>query len=278
MKMSTSDFSAAESALDIINFGLVRAAAIKRDRYPVAYYKFYTSETDTATPPVTTNTNYNVPIGSRIEMKIEQVRRGIGGKCEERTSVLEKTFISDNTYTDMYAWFVGENIANVIENQAITFSGNPADPVNNIVISGLYTGVGDALTTGAAVSNGTEAHLLTVFGGQSNSPTTSGDLLLNNYYRFYQNTNDNTYSILVSGTRACRNNNFDGASTSSINFTVYRRDSVIVFETEPQEALPDVWYENNKSFSIDSLGNHSGNITNQDISSGIAGVVNTEFF
>jgi len=27
---------------------------------------------------------------------------------------------------------------------------------------------------------------------------------------------------------------------------------VIVFETEPQEALPDVWYENEESFSIDS--------------------------
>ena len=83
---------------------------------------------------------------------------------------------------------------------------------------------------------------------------------------------------MVSGTRACRNNNPDGASTASINFTVYRRDAVIVFETEPKEVLPDVWYENNKSFSIDSLGNHSGNITNQNISSGVAGVVNTEFF
>ena len=239
MKMSTADFSATESSLDVINFGLVRAAAVKRDRYPVAYYKFYTTETDSATPPVTTNTTYNVPIGTRIVMKIEQVRRGIGSLCEERTSVLEKTFISDNTYIDMYAWFVGENIANVIENEAITFSGTPADPVGNIVISGLYTGAGDALTTGAAVSNGTEAHLLTVFGGKSNSPTTGGDLLLNNYYRFYQNIVDNTYSLLVSGTRACRNNNPVGASTASINFTVYRRDAVIIFETEPK-AFPFV--------------------------------------
>ena len=53
-------------------------------------------------------------------MKIEQIRTGTGSLCEERTSVLEKTFISDNTYIDMYAWFVGENIANVIENEATT--------------------------------------------------------------------------------------------------------------------------------------------------------------
>ena len=53
MKMSTTDFSAEESSLDVINFGLVRAAAVLRDAYPVAYYKFYTTETD-ATGIVTT--------------------------------------------------------------------------------------------------------------------------------------------------------------------------------------------------------------------------------
>ena len=59
---------------------------------------------------------------------------------------------------------------------------------------------------------------------------------------------------------------------------MFRRDSVVVFETEPTEALPDVWYENDESFSIDSNGNHSGNITNQNISTGVAGVVDTKFF
>ena len=48
-----------------------------------------------------------------------------------------------------------------------------------------------------------------------------------------------------------------------------------MFETEPQEALPDVWFENDQSYSIDSLCNHSGNVTNQDITAGVAGVVNT---
>ena len=133
---------------------------------PVAYYKFYTTETDTATPPVTTNTNYDVPIGTRIVIKLEQVILGTGNLCEERTSILEKTFISDDTYIDMYAWFVGENIANVIENEATTFTGDPADPVGNIVIPGLYTGAGDAVSTGAALGDGSESHLFTIFGGE----------------------------------------------------------------------------------------------------------------
>jgi len=275
MKMNTQDFSVQESDLDVINLGLVRAAAQVTDEYPVAYYNFYT---DTGTPPTVTNTNYDIPAGTRIVMKIEQVRIGTGSLCEERTSVLEESFVASDNFSDMYDWFVSDNIAYVIENNATTFSGDPADPVGNIVISGLYQDSGDPLSSGAATNRGTESHLLTVFGGQPNSPTTAGDLLLNNYYRFYENTDDNTYSILVSGTRACRTGKEEGASTSAVSFVVYRRDSVIVFETEPEEALPDVWYENNLSFGIDTVGNHDGNVTNQDIATSQSGIVNTGFF
>ena len=54
--------------------------------------------------------------------------------------------------------------------------------------------------------------------------------------------------MLISGTEACRNSNDDGYSTVRATFTVFRRDATIIFETEPEQALPDVWYENNKSF------------------------------
>ena len=49
-------------------------------------------------------------------MKISQLRIGQGNGCEERTNVIRKRIYSDATYTDMYDWFTGENIANVIEN------------------------------------------------------------------------------------------------------------------------------------------------------------------
>ena len=46
---------------------------------------------------------------------------------------------------------------------------------------------------------------------------------------------------------------------------VDRSDGTIVFETIPTEALPDVWYENDLSFSIDANGQHTGNVQNQQI-------------
>ena len=275
MKMKSQDFSTEESATDIISLGTFQQKADNPNENPVAANPFYTTDGGTST-------NYNVPSGSRIVMKIKQRRPGGGGKCEERESVIEEQFIAQDTYTDMYQWFINSNATFVIENNATTFTGNPDDPVGNIVIPGLVPGspTGTPESNGYAGKNLSNATMITIFGGDTNSPEDGGDLLLNNYYRFYENNTNNTYSLLVSGTEAC-NGAADGSryrSRVEITFTVFRRDSVVIFETEPAEALPDVWFENEESFSIDSNGNHSGNITNQDISTGVAGVVDTKFF
>eukprot|EP01049_Picozoa_sp_SAG25_P012945 SAG25_NODE_1876_length_2221_cov_1.290763_2_plen_171_part_01 len=42
-----------------------------------------------------------------------------------------------------------------------------------------------------------------------------------------------------------------------------RTNSNIIFETQPLDALPDVWYENNLTFSIDAFGQHLGSSQNQ---------------
>jgi hypothetical protein len=61
-------------------------------------------------------------------------------------------------------------------------------------------------------------------------------------------------------------------------FEVFRATDLIIFETEPQDALPDVFFENNLSFGIDIDGNHLGNIQNQNITGNTPGIVDTEFF
>ena len=88
---------------------------------------------------------------------------------------------------------------------------------------------------------------------------------MNWYYRFFTNTVTNQKVLLVTGTFAC-----PGASTTNrkgshvdISIEVVRADSGVVFETLPSDALPDVWFENDKSFAIDSLGQHTGSSQNQ---------------
>jgi hypothetical protein len=68
--------------------------------------------------------------------------------------------------------------------------------------------------------------------------------------------------------------------TSSIEaeFQIYRADSLFIFETEPSDALPDVFFENELSFPINSAGEHQGNIMNQNFGTGSPAVIDTGFF
>jgi hypothetical protein len=56
----------------------------------------------------------------------------------------------------------------------------------------------------------------------------------------------------------------DKQSNVQVNITVFRSDKTIIFETEPSDALPDVFFENEMSFAITN-GNHMGNVQNQNI-------------
>ena len=206
-------------------------------------------------------------------MSISQLRIGQGGGCEFRSNVINEEFIASQDYTNMYDWFTANNIGSVIQTSGVQEPNTGGDAVQNVYIN--------TPATGSSVlpfnnTDSTQSKNLSFWRqSQIDLDSTATSPLTTNYYRWYQQSNGDIY-LMVSGTRCC-GGDADGDSSVRVSFTVYRRDSVVVFETEPQEALPDVWYENNESFSIDSSGNHSGNVTNQNISTGVAGVVNTGF-
>tara|TARA_R110001632_G_scaffold9237_4_gene35667 strand:+ start:35 stop:1753 length:1719 start_codon:yes stop_codon:yes gene_type:complete len=60
------------------------------------------------------------------------------------------------------------------------------------------------------------------------------------------------------------------------SFDVYRADGAIIFESEPQDALPDVWFESSDTYTINSDGYHQGDVQNQD--SVLPAIVNTDFY
>ena len=115
----------------------------------------------------------------------------------------------------------------------------------------------------------TEAQIQNVFGSSANDPFNT------NYYTLYTNGSDNY--LIVNGTAACSDTP-NRQSTIDVNFQVIRANSTTVFETEPTEALPDVWFENNESFVINADGTHNGNVTNQNTSTQTNAVINTNFF
>lgn len=202
--------------------------------------------------------DYNIPAGSRISMRIKQSRKGRGNgtnSCERRIYTLNKDFIASNNYTNMKEWWDNDNIASIL-NTGIQDVGNAA---NNCPIGNTYY-----------------APLLTYVG---TPPVSTPDFDCVNYYQFVRNASNNLLSLYVSGTRACGGIG-DGDKLKScvqVQFTVVRADTTIVFETEPTDTLPDVFFENNLSFPIED-GNHLGNVQDQDIANGIPAIIDTGFF
>ena len=149
----------------------------------------------------------------------------------------------------MYDWFVGENVEQFL-NDGSRFAGAGACIPDNEFVPGITNTAG-------------------------NLPT---DLCIN-YYRFYRNTSTNQLQLMVTGTLPCTGIGYPNsrASVVEVNITVFRSDKTIIFETEPSDALPDVFFENEMSFAIVN-GNHQGNIQNQNVATGTPAIIDTKFF
>ena len=262
MKIKPNDFSAIFKEDSYISEGLISYdTSILQTTYPAIGYPMNIE--DPASPG--NFIDYDVPQGTIIEMKIN-FRRGKEGSnnknCEARIYTLEKVFISQGNYTDMYDWFIGDDIANSL-NDGTSFVGPANDPTLNCPIQNVFN-------TTLLTSVGTFVNP-NLPGGFA-SPTTCI-----NYYQFNRNPLNNELKLFISGTNACGTYN-ENKSLVEAEFQIYRASSLFIFETEPANSLPDVFFENNLSFDINTLGEHQGNVMNQNFSLGSPAVVNTGFF
>jgi hypothetical protein len=254
MKINTNSFSAVTDQLAVIAPGNLLTTAEYEGTSPILNYPMNVERVLGYDPlnPTWVYQDYTVPAGSRIKLLIKLTRLGKGdgtGACERRIYTLEKTYISSNNYDNMQDWWNGENIQTTI-NDGITECGGGCT-INNVYIPTTATTAVDVLTS-----------------------------LGTNYYKFYRNTTTNYLGLLVTGTYKCSSwlGRAGRESRASADITVYRAETTIVFETEPQDAQPNIWYENDLSFSINASGEHMGNVTNQDIALGIPAVIDTNFF
>jgi len=196
-----------------------------------------------------THTDYNVPSGSRIVISIRQERLGVGkgnAKCERRISELNVELVSSTTYDNMQEWWNGDNVEAVL-NDAVTEVGGNTGSISNV-----YEPATATTKTDISTAEGT------------------------NYYKFFRGAT-NELALLITGTVRCGGtlSRAKRRSTVTADIQVYRADSIVVFETQPTDALPNVWYENHLSFPISADGMHSGNVQTQ--TSSLPAIINTEF-
>ena len=205
---------------------------------------------DTAT---NTYVDYDIPAGSRIKLNFKFERRGSGdgnNACERRIYTLDKTLVSSANYDNFKDWWDGDNVE-VVLNQGIQDVGAGGCDIGNVYYPSLAT----------------------------NLPAISGDYCNNNYrfLRYASGPFANALLLVVTGTRACGNSQ-NRRSKVTLNIEVFRAENTLIFETEPSDTLPDVFYENNLSLPIGSNGEHYGNVQNQDFGLNLPAIVDTEFF
>ena len=248
MKINPSNFAVVQDELSIIAPGTVQFD--ENNPGDFVYGQYPMNRYDTATSAWV---DYDVPAGSRIKISFKFQRLGTGdgnNACEKRIYTLEKTLISSASYANMKDWWDGDNVAQIIDD-GVQDVGAGGGVINNTYVSTLASSVFDIPT---AVDT--------------------------NYYRFYRNGATNQLQLLLTGTVRCGGvlSASKRRSTIIANVEVFRADTTLIFETQPSDALPDVFFENDLSFSIDVDGNHSGNVQNQDIFTGTPAIIDTQFF
>lgn len=187
--------------------------------------------------------DYTLPAGSRVRIKIDNNRRGnldsfLGNVPPKHWSV-EAKFTASQEYPNFKDWFVGDNVASALEAQA-TDSGTGVTGPGFNAIDGTFQncGVGNISSTFRQVGN---------------------------RYVFSVKSSEG-----YSGKKK--------KTTLKVEIEVIRTADTVVFESDPQDAEPDLWYESSVSFGIGPNGEHLGNIQNQNFGTGAPGLVKTAFF
>lgn len=200
--------------------------------------------------------DYTVPAGSKIVINIRFERRGAGGgnrSCERREYTLDLTLISSNDYDNMEDWWNGDNVEALIDSGVKNVGGGGCPIENEYIPTTLFT--------------------------SSTGPFTIPSALCTNYYQFARLTDTNELVLMLRGTDPCTigiGGNDKRRSCTSANIQVFRANNLFIFETEPQDSLPDIFFENDLSFAIDEDGYHQGNIQNQDATT--PAIIDTGFF
>jgi len=263
MKLRTNNFSTEQSDLPVVSPGKESDCAKGSNFARIETLIGSVANPDYIPTDPMTITNapfiqYDIPSGSRITIKADFLREGKGRGCEERFGPdVDVTLTASQDYSNFRAWWIGDNVAGILNSgPAGTDDPTATDPTNVFLPTLLKNSLGQ---------------------GFDDVPTD----IDKNYWQFVENDALGTsyfgsIYLVVTGTKACGKTEKKQACVN-VQITVVRAENFIVFETQPQDALPDLWYESSTSYPIDTAtGYHEGNTQNQTASQ--PAIILTEFF
>lgn len=261
MKLNPNNFTVQNDTSaggNIVSGPLIRRTISRSGVYPVVSYPV--TVPNPSGVGASANIDYTLPAGSRVLIEFEQNRYGSGSRCEQRVYNLTLDLIAGENYDNFKDFFDGENVGSLL-NGGTSCNGHPRSSCSDADTLNSYDSTYQ-----------TPATTVNPLGGVRVGDPQINAAIATNFWRFYENTTTGEKFLMATGTRACGRTN-KRSSTVTLKIEVVRAETSVIFETIPQDALSDVWYENDLSFSIDALGQHTGNIQNQVIAFQNSGTV-----
>ena len=179
---------------------------------------------DLNNPDYNNMSNIDLPAGSVVQIKIENKRNERGSKCEGLEYIYDKQYVVSQDYASFSAWWFGDNIA--IDTGDV-IAGNLTNTFNNTVINSA-----------------------TIPPCKSDIPDPPG--FGQTQYHFIKDSNGIEYFAIAVAIPACAGSVFATVrdSISSMELVVYRADNAIIFETEPADADPDLFYDSSEKYPV----------------------------
>ena len=237
MKNQNFDISIPEDSL--IEYGDITAKTDARGRNSCTVYRkvAYPCFTQDVKGVGSAVTNYTVPAGSIVTIKVNAFRNDTfnGRRCQEIEWEWDQQYVSNDDYSDLRRWWVGDNI-----NPEIASPGNVSDEIEINYNSTLAV-------PGAAPK---ENVLDTLFVA-SNIDCATGQITFQWIQAATGLDTDPLYLGVASGIPGCyRPTQSDRTSDLTVELIVERTNTLMVFESEAVDANTELYYDASESYPI----------------------------
>jgi hypothetical protein len=187
-----------------------------------------------------------IPAGSKILIKYESIRIGKNENLEGLTYIYEQNFTSSQDYSSFKTWWDGDNIGGTLNAAFVvrtaTFNQSPPTATYD--------------------------------------PTLDNTMPINNLgvnFKFVFQSNTQPTSLTVSGSLG-----YDSRkkrTNTKMEILIQRANSLVVFETEPIDAAPNIWLESSEAYNINTTtGEHLSPDQSQDFANNTPALIVTDFF
>ena len=253
MNVKNQNFNVAIGPDAVVEFGNQKASSEARRcdnlRRQVGYPCFTTQVNSSGV--VTGTTNYTVPGGSIIKLKIRQFRNSTGfpNAARKYQWVWEQQYVASRDFADLKRWYDGDDINVLIASPGI-LDGFEDDDVVATYDSGYVNAT--VPFTGGGFNSAANP-----FGFAGNLPCEKGKVRLG----FVQDSPGDATSPLYFGANSGvpgvdRSFASDRKSDIEVDIVIFRANTLMVFESEPLDANPDLYYDSSELFDIDASGFH----------------------